>query len=109
LDEGVLKMPGYTTGLQGLGETKRRDLLEDLYLERQPLLRGHPQEAQWGYPGSAARLQKLANTIASHARNPKRRKKPPLAAVADWEDDLLYLKRAHYDGRFAFQWPSTEA
>jgi len=54
-------------------------------------------------------LQKLANAIAAQVRNAKRKKKSPLAAIADWEKDLTYLKRAHYNEQFTFLWPSTEA
>jgi hypothetical protein len=109
IDIGVLRTLGYRVGVEGLGEIRRHDLLDDVYTEPLGILRGHPQEAQWGGPASARRLHKLANVIAAFARNAKRRARPPAIAVAEWEADLRYLKKKFYDGRYDFQWPRTEA
>jgi len=92
IDVGLLRTLGYRVGIEGLGETRRRDLLEDIYSQPLAILRGHPQEAQWGKPSSSRRLHKLANVIAAFVRNNKRRQRPPTTAIAEWEADLRFLK-----------------
>ncbi|WP_312814872.1 hypothetical protein [Brevundimonas sp.] len=63
---------------------------------------------QWGEPGSAIRLRKIAESIAAFARNAKRRSDSRLdQAIEDWESDLRYLYLGFYVGRFGFGWPST--
>ena len=109
IDQGVLKMFGYTVGTRGLAEVKRRLILESLYQGQQSSLRGHPQEFEWGEPNSSARLQKLANTIAALTRNAKRKRRSPIAAIRDWENDLEFLKSNYYDGVYDFYWPTTDA
>ena len=109
IDIGLLKTLGYTVGMEGIGEGKRRDILADVFEQELVLLRGHSQQKQWGRPKSAKRLQKLANVIASFARNAKRRKNPPTVAITEWESDLRYLKKSFYTGTYEFPWPRTEA
>jgi len=109
IDVGLLSTLGYRVGIEGLGEGRRRDLLDDVYSQPLAILRGHPQEAQWGEPSSARRLHKLANVIASFARINKRRQRPPVIAISEWEADLRYLKKRFYDGRYDFVWPHTGA
>jgi hypothetical protein len=63
----------------------------------------------WGQPGSALRLQKMAESIAAFARNAKRNESVDLAdAITDWEDDLQYLYETYYVGHFHFAWPTSE-
>lgn len=108
IDIGLLRTLGYRVGVEGLGETRRRDLLEDVYTQPLAILRGHPQEAQWGQPTSSRRLHKLANVVAAFARNAKRRRSQPQIAISEWEADLRFLKKQFYDGHYDFQWPRTE-
>lgn len=62
--------------------------------------------AQWGSPGSAQRLQKLAETLAARARSFKRRRNTSLDdAIRDWEADLDFLHEKYYVGKFGFAWP----
>lgn len=108
LEIGVLRTIGYTVGLtNGLEQEARRSLLTSFYTTTPNLPDEHPQAVEWGGPSSASRLFKLANTIAAHTRNAKRRKQRPSAAISDWESDLEYLKRTFFDGTFQFQWPTT--
>jgi hypothetical protein len=60
-------------------------------------------------PSTARRLQKLANTLASLARNAKRRRTASLdRAIHEWEQDLGFLYEKYYVGLFGFGWPATE-
>ena len=55
-----------------------------------------------------SRLRRLANEIARFARNAKRKRSANMeSAIADWEDDLHYLYRQYYVGKFGFGWPTT--
>lgn len=107
IDIGLLRTMGYRVGVEGIGESKRRAILDDIYLHELYLLRGHPQQKQWGKPQTAERLRRLANTIAAFTRNAKRMRQPALVAIAEWEADLRYLRKTHYAGVYDFQWPST--
>jgi hypothetical protein len=62
---------------------------------------------EWGGPRSGERLLKMANSIAAFCRNEKRKSCPSEEAVSDWEDDLDWLRRTYYRGRFRFHWPSV--
>ena len=63
---------------------------------------------EWGMPYSPKRLQKMANSIASFARNAKRRHDTKMDnAISEWETDLRFLYEKFYVGRFGFGWPST--
>ena len=57
-------------------------------------------------------FKKMANTIASLARNKKRENIERFTnAIAEWEEDLAWLKVKYYDGVYdqEFQWPSCNA
>ena len=63
----------------------------------------------WNLPGSAARLKKLAETIAAMARLFKRRHDSRFDdAISDWEADLQFLYDEFYLGRFGFAWPTAK-
>ena len=81
LEIGVLRTIGYTVGLtNGLQPLARQSLLSNFFTATPSLPEEHPQTTEWGGPNSAARLLKLANTIAAHTRNAKRRRQRPVAA-----------------------------
>lgn len=108
LEVGVLSAIGYAVGsTNGMPQTSRRKLLSDFFSSTPSLPKGHPQVREWGVPRSSGRLLKLANTIAAHTRNAKRRRQPPSVAITDWESDLAFLKVSFYDAVFDFHWPST--
>ena len=107
--EGMLGYLEYRVGrTNGLPEGARRAILDRVVTGTLPIYWSLEYYEQWSEPGSAARLQKLAETIAAFARNAKRRRRSALAdAIVEWESDLAYLKKKYYLSRFGFGWPST--
>lgn len=105
---GMLAYLGYHVGLSStLSAAQRLRLLGHVFVMRLPPLNGIAYMRQWGAPDTGTRLRKIAEGLASFARNAKRRRNPNLAeAIRQWEDDLEGLRRAHYVGRFDFPWPA---
>lgn len=86
----------------------RRVILDRVVNGTLPLYGGLEYYEQWGRPGSAARLKKLAEAIAAFTRNAKRRGKASLSdAISEWESDLDYIYSTYYVPRFRFGWPSS--
>ncbi len=110
LEVGYLKYCGYTVGKYGLPVHERRRLLEkSAYFGDVPGVFPASYMGEWGRPGSAMRLQKMAGTIANLCKNSKKRRNPAYRrAIEEWEADLSWLKKTFYDGRYIFSWPSTE-
>lgn len=106
--EGVLKYMGYEVGrTKGLADHSRREILDAVFSSVLPPVNSPDYVKKWGLPGSAPRLERLANELARFARNAKRNRTADYsAAVADWEADLKYLNRKYYIGKFHFGWPS---
>lgn len=105
-DDGLLKFMGYAVGQKGAYRSRRRQVLDYVFNERIPRVHSDGYMEEWGKPKSAERLKKLANSLASFARNAKRKRGSDMAhAIMDWEEDLLYLKQAYYDRKFRFEWP----
>ena len=106
---GLLSHMGYRVGRSGEPTSRRREILAKVF-EYDPLPNVDSADymKQWGSARSGARLRKLAETIASLARNEKRRNSISyLEAIRDREEDLAWLKQRYYTGQFRFQWPST--
>jgi hypothetical protein len=62
---------------------------------------------EWASPQSAVRLKKMANSIASFARQAKRRRNADMReAVQSWEADLQMLYDEYYVEKFGFGWPA---
>jgi hypothetical protein len=104
---GMLKHVGYTVGKSGLPDEGRREVLRHVFDSRLPTVVSVSYTEEWGAPRSKERLQKMANSIATFCRNEKRKSKPSLLAIEDWEGDLDWLRKTLYSGRFKFQWPSV--
>ena len=107
---GVLKYKGYEVGENGKDVRTRRDILTNVFHSTElPQVESPEHMQEWGQGGSSDRLQKMANAIASFARNAKRQENPrrPRKAINDWESDLEWLKSRFYSGSFSFQWPGT--
>lgn len=105
-EEGLLKFMGYAVGQLGAYRTRRRQVLDYVFNEKIPKVQSYDYMAEWGDPSSAKRLQKLANSLATFARNAKRRRTSDMEhAIAEWEEDLSYLKNTYFDGLFSFDWP----
>jgi hypothetical protein len=107
--DGVLKYMGYRVGsTDGVAQHVRLRILDEVFSG--PIPPAFPDEYldEWSSPGSAARLQKMAETIAALTRNAKRRRDSKLMyAIRDWERDLEYLYYQYYVGHFRFIWPVT--
>ena len=105
VQEGVLDDNGYHVGNAGVEREERHRILTKIFTTELNNVTSIQYMAEWGSPNTGSRLQKLANTIASLARNAKRRNNPPEQAIEDWENDLEWLKNTYYSGRFNFDWP----
>lgn len=104
---GMLSYLGYHVGREGVAVQERRAILDFVYKDRLPNVNNADYMISWGTPGTATRLRKLAESLASFCRNQKR-KDPYVVSVDEWDSDLDYLKIRHYDGHYDFVWPHTE-
>lgn len=109
LNEGMLSFMGYHVGAtNGKESAERQRILAAIFDGPLPPAFSRPYMIEWSRPGTPARLQKMAETIAALARNAKRRADVGMeGAIEDWEDDLDFLFRAFYRGRFRFGWPRS--
>jgi len=100
--------PGYHVGLSStLTAAQRMLLLGHSFIMRPPPLNGIVYVRQWGAPDTGTRLRKMAEGLATFARNAKPRRNPNLTeAIRQWNDDLEGLRRAHNVGRSDFPWPA---
>lgn len=107
---GMLSYLGYRVGTTaGVSAGIRHQILDLCFDAPLPPINGIAYMNGWGAPRSTMRLRKLANELASFARNGKRKHSANLgSAVADWEADLNYLYRQYYVGRFNFAWPRSD-
>ncbi|OCH02945.1 hypothetical protein [Aliivibrio fischeri] len=104
---GMLKGVGYSVGAKGLPTTERRELLSNVMSQQLPYVTSYAYRREWGEPNTTARLKKLANTIASFAKNSKRSPNNTSIAISEWEDDLKWLKENYYKNRkYSWSWPS---
>jgi hypothetical protein len=108
-DSGVLSMLGYNARIDGPSGAKRRQTLDLLFSGASPIPSTLPPSyiAEWGGAKSAARLRKIAYSIASFARQQKRKGNPSIQAIEKWEGDLAYLKSHYYEPFVSkFNWPT---
>lgn len=107
-DEGLLKFMRYTVGrTHGEAPQIRQQLLSETFRGHLPPVVSLEYMREWGTPSSASRLRKIAECIASFARNAKRRRNASLGdAIRDWERDLAFLHDKYYVDHFGFAWPS---
>lgn len=106
--EGVLGYLGYAVGERStLTQAQRQAILSRVFRMHLPPIESPSYMREWASPRSAARLKKMANSIASFARQAKRRRNADMReAVASWEADLRMLHDEYYVGEFGFGWPS---
>jgi hypothetical protein len=105
-DQGLLKFMGYAVGQKGAYRNRRQQVLDYVFNEKVPKVQSNEYMAEWGEPKSINRLKKLADSLATFARNARRRRSSDMDhAIAEWEEDLKYLKDTFYTGRFRFDWP----
>jgi hypothetical protein len=90
----------------GAYRTQRRAILDYVFNERVPKVQSQEYMDEWGEPQSVKRLGKMANSLAAFCRHAKRRKSGDFEhAIAEWEEDLKYLKDAYYAKTSGFKWP----
>ncbi|MBM1170209.1 hypothetical protein [Microvirga arabica] len=109
LPEGMLQAMGYKVGrAEGLASSQRKLILTEIFKGHLPPLFPSRYLDEWDAPGTALRLRKLAETIASLTRNAKRRRDARMeTAIQHWEQDLRFLYEKFYVGAFRFAWPDT--
>lgn len=109
--QGMLSLLGYHVGeTLSLPPSIRESVLEYAFEHHLPPIGDVAYFDEWGEPRGAHRLQKLANTLASLARNAKRRDPLTLSrAISEWEQDLMFLYEKYYVRLFHFGWPATES
>ena len=106
-EQSILKLLGYTVGAKGLDKHQRQNTLRKAYLHD---LRGIADDEYvigWGNPQSGLRLQKIAERLSLNITSNISRERQQ-EAVADWREDLAWLKQEHYDGKHTFPWPSQQ-
>lgn len=105
---GMLKHLGYRVGKGADVPSKsaRRAILKHAFDAALPLVQDPAYTASFGTPGSARRLEKLANCLAAFAKAAARKRDPGQEqAISDWVDDLEWMRVTYYLGRFDFSWP----
>ena len=64
---------------------------------------------EWGDRKTGPRLKKIADSLATFAKNAKRNSYVNYdVAISEWEADLKYLKKTFYDNWGGFPWPDVE-
>ena len=87
----------------------RWSILEYAFEFHLPPLNDREYYLGWGEPRTPQRLKKLADTLATFARNAKRHSGLSYAtAIDDWEHDLVLLHNRYYVDFFHFGWPATD-
>jgi hypothetical protein len=106
--QGLLKYMGYQVGMSnGESSPTRRNILDAVFAGELPPVIGPDYMRRWAKPGTPERLHRLANELATFARNAKSKGSANLeVAISDWEEDLDYLHDAYYVRKFHFGWPS---
>jgi len=107
--EGILGYLGYHVGKTGESSPARRQaLLARVFEGALPPINGPDYMLEWDQSGSAIRLEKMAVSIASAVKSAKRRSNADYSvAIEHWEEDMKFLHRAYYIGRFGFDWPGN--
>lgn len=108
-EEGALKLFGYSVGQDAdLSSLQRRQRLDVVFSVVIPPFAEWPHVVEWGEPATAPRLKKMANCLASFARNGARRPEAYMQLpVEKWCADLEYLHERYYRDHFRFGWPDA--
>ena len=108
----ALGLFGYTVGkTSGWRKDLPQVFLMDFIELELPRIVEENDGDEYGDPLTSKRLEAVANLLASHLRNAKRRDSHSMRfAISDWEDDLAFLKEQYYIGaELRFSWPNTNA
>jgi hypothetical protein len=109
-ERGVLSFLGYRVGRSGISKRKRHSVLVYAFNGRLPSVGSADYMSEWAKPKSGKRLKKMADSLASFARNGQSNERQDMSkAVRQWIEDLAWLKPEFYDGKFdkKFRWPSA--
>jgi hypothetical protein len=109
--EGVEKSPvklmGYTVGMNGLSEKRRRKILENAYLGEIPWVDPPSYMHEWGRARTRRRLWRMAHHLVWLIRKASGKDNMD-EAISDWKSDLDWLYYRFYnDGGMDFNWPDT--
>jgi hypothetical protein len=99
---GILGHLGYRVGKEGLSTAERRTILTEVFNSTLPNINSREYMQGWGQPKSKERLKKMADSMASFCQSQKRRSNH--LAASHYEEDLKWLRRTFYDGKFNFRW-----
>ena len=102
---GVLGHLGYRVGNQGLSALERRTILTEVFNSKLPNINSREYMQGWGQPNSKERLKKMADSMAAFCQSQKRRGND--LAASHYDEDLEWLRRKFYVGRFNFRWAKT--
>src|SRR5918912_2236530 len=100
---GVLGYMGYKVGGRGLPATERRAILTEVFSSRLDNINSPEYMESWGRPKSKERLKKMADSMAAFCKSQKGRGNE--LAASHYEEDLRWLYKTYYSGRFKFKWP----
>jgi len=107
-EEGMLRYLEYKVGKDGEHSSYRQALLSRIFENALPPVFDRLYLAEWGPNRSSIRLRKMAQCLASFAKNLKHQRNDKYdEAVQHWEQDLEYLHDRYYVGQFGFDWPTT--
>jgi hypothetical protein len=100
---------GYRIGkTSSMSESERRRFLDHFFRNRLPVIVSRYHADSYGEPGTEERLRKMANVMAANCRNFKKNDADKYeVAIADYEQDLDFLKQKYYRAG-SFPWPPTE-
>ncbi|MDC0625951.1 hypothetical protein OAO46_01365 [Candidatus Poseidonia alphae] len=107
-DQSPLNLMGYNVNSkENLSNERRQEILSFVYASPTlPYVKNESYMSEWGPANSRLRLKKIADNLATHGRN--MRKKVYLTPLAKYDADLAYLKKKYYDDMFSGDWPSTQ-
>ena len=107
-DQSPLNLMGYNVNSkENLSAETRQEILSFVYASSTlPYVKSEGYMTEWGPASGVTRLKKIADNLATHGRNMRRKgyRKP----LGKYDEDLAYLKKKYYDGMFAGDWPSTQ-
>ena len=109
-EKSPLKVHGYTTGkTHGLPTSTRQKILAKVFRNDLKKIRGDTDYnvalATWGSPARAKRLRRMAHLLAHLARQAEGKFADYSEAIADWREDLDFMKENFYTDLMRFKWP----
>jgi hypothetical protein len=107
VEQSPLHVMGYRVGNSGEDDETRREILRQVFEGQLPIVSERSYMDGWGEPRSGQRLRRIAEHIANQCTKNSSRAQSMQQAIADWKDDLQWLKETFYVGHMQFHWPGT--